>query len=112
MDDRIKELDPATVKASLDRDEVILVDVREANEYEAGYIPGAYLRPLSSFNPFDLPKVEGKKLILHCASGQRSLQAAELCLASGIDEIAHVTGGIQAWREAGFDTNKGSEAED
>ena len=108
MDDRIKELDPATAKEQLDKDEAILVDVRETNEHEAECIPGAHLRPLSSFNPFDLPKTEGKRLILHCGSGQRSLQAAELCLAAGIEAIAHVAGGIKAWKEAGLKTKKGS----
>ncbi len=108
MDDRITELDPATAKERLDKDEAILVDVRETNEYEEECIPGAHLRPLSTFNPFDLPKTEGKKLILHCAAGSRSLQAAELCLAAGIEAVAHVAGGIKAWKEAGFDTKKGS----
>ncbi len=108
MDDRIKGLDPATAKAQLDKDEAILVDVREANEYEEECIPGAHLRPLSSFNPFDLPKAEGKKLILHCASGIRSLQAAELCLAAGSEAVAHVAGGIAAWKQAGLETKKGS----
>ncbi|MGB1547298.1 MAG: rhodanese-like domain-containing protein [Alphaproteobacteria bacterium] len=106
MDDRIKELDPATVKAWLDKGEAILVDVREKNEFEAESIPGAHLRPLSTFNPFDLPETEGKKLVLHCAIGQRSLQAAQLCLAAGIEALGHLTGGIQAWKEAGLKTKK------
>ncbi|MCE2510302.1 MAG: rhodanese-like domain-containing protein [Alphaproteobacteria bacterium] len=108
MDDRVKELDPATAKAWLDKDEAILVDVREKSEFEEESIPGAHLRPLSTFNPFELPKAEGRKLILHCAIGQRSLQAAELCLAAGIGELAHLTGGIQAWKEAGLETKKRS----
>lgn len=108
MDERIKEIKPITAKEWLDKGEAVLVDVREANEYAAERIPGAVLHPLSTFNPFKLPPIRGKKLVLHCAVGQRSRQAAELCLAAGIEEIANVQGGIRAWKEAGLKTETGS----
>ncbi len=108
MDERIQEIEPAIIKAWLESGEAMLVDVRETGEYAEACIPGAILHPLSSFNPFQLPREAGKKLVLHCASGIRSLQAAELCLAAGFEEITHVKGGIKAWQAAGFETEKGA----
>ncbi len=107
-DERIKEIDPATIKAWLEKGEAVLVDVREAGEHAEACIPGAVLHPLSSFNPFHLPSGDEKTLVLHCAAGSRSLQAAELCLAAGFEKITHVKGGIKAWQEAGFNVEKGS----
>ena len=107
-DERIKEIEPATIKAWLENGDAVLVDVREAGEHIEACIPGAVLHPLSNFNPFQLPSVEEKTLVLHCAAGARSLQAAELCLAAGFEEITHGKGGIKAWQEAGFKTEKGS----
>lgn len=106
-DERIKEIDPATIKSWLEKGEAVLVDVREKGEHAEARIPGAILHPLSSFNPFHLPNEEKKVLVLHCAAGSRSLQAAELCLAAGFKDITHVKGGIKAWQEAGFETEKG-----
>ena len=55
-----------------------LVDVREPNEYADGHIPGAILNPLQSFDPDALPKPEeGKRVVLSCRSGKRSLVALE-----------------------------------
>lgn len=107
QDERILDIEPAQVKTMLEKGEAVLVDVREAGEHAQICIPGAVLHPLSSFNPFHLTVGAGKKLVLHCAGGNRSRQAAELCLAAGFEEIAHVKGGIKAWQEADLATEKG-----
>ena len=52
----------------------ILVDVREADEFTAGHIPGAGNAPLSTVNSTTLPK--DKPLFLYCLRGTRSRQAA------------------------------------
>ena len=52
----------------------ILVDVREADEFTAGHIPGAVNAPLSTVNSTTLPK--DKPLFLYCLRGTRSRQAA------------------------------------
>jgi rhodanese-related sulfurtransferase len=81
--------------------EILLVDVREANEYAFERIPGAVLYPLSTFDPTALP-TEGRRLVLHCASGMRSLRAAQALHAAGHHQLAHLAGGIQAWKAAGL----------
>jgi rhodanese-related sulfurtransferase len=93
---------PATLKAWLERDEAILVDVREADEYAREHIAGARLHPLSGLSAATLPRVPGKKLVLQCNSGNRTRQAAAAIRAREALEIYHLAGGIQAWKRAGL----------
>jgi rhodanese-related sulfurtransferase len=81
---------------------ILLVDVREPNEYAAGRIPGAVLNPLQKFDPGALPQVPGKRVVLSCRSGKRSLAALELSRKAGRDDVrAHYPGGFQEWANAG-----------
>lgn len=92
-----------TAKSWLEADEAVLIDVREAPEHAAARIEGAILNPLSGFDPASVPPHEGKKLILHCASGIRCGMAADQMAGAGYDEtIYRLQGGIQAWHEAGY----------
>ncbi|MFN3892419.1 MAG: rhodanese-like domain-containing protein [Beijerinckiaceae bacterium] len=82
---------------------IVLIDIREQNEWDAGHIPGATLHPLSAFNPASLPKSgPGKRVVLHCRSGRRTLAALEAAQAAGRDDIrAHFGGGMLEWTGAG-----------
>lgn len=81
---------------------ILLVDVREPNEYAAGRIPGSILNPLQTFDPAALPKVPGKRVVLSCRSGNRSLKALALAQAAGrSDVVAHYPGGLMGWQQAG-----------
>jgi rhodanese-related sulfurtransferase len=73
---------------------IVLVDVREPYEYDDGHIPGATLNPLQSFDPDALPPQEaGKRIVLSCRSGKRSLVAMERARAAGRTDItAHYAG--------------------
>lgn len=80
---------------------ILLVDVREPNEYAAGRIPGAMLNPLQKFDPSALPREAGKRVVLYCRSGKRSLVALGIAQAAGRDDVrAHLEGGILAWAAA------------
>lgn len=77
---------------------ILLVDVREANEWDASHIPGASFNPLSAFDPAALPKQEGKRVVLHCRSGKRSATALGLAQAAGRTDVrAHFGGGMLEW---------------
>lgn len=80
-----------------------LVDVREPNEFADGHIPGAILNPLQSFDPAALPPAEeGRRVVLSCRSGKRSLVALEHARAAGrTDLVAHYGGGMLDWNAAG-----------
>jgi rhodanese-related sulfurtransferase len=97
----LRDVDPATLKDWLDHGRAILVDVREADEYAREHVPGARLHALSRFDPARLPRDPEKIMVLMCNSGNRSRQAAGGLLAYH-EELAHLAGGIQAWKRTGL----------
>ena len=100
----IVELDPVALKQRLDNGTAVVIDVREADEYAAGHLPGARLNPVSRFNPRAVPTGDDPTPVLYCRSGTRSGEAARQLLSSGVDQVYHMKGGILAWQQAGFET--------
>ncbi|MHA0858059.1 rhodanese-like domain-containing protein [Paenibacillus sp. CMAA1364] len=76
----------------------MLIDVREPNEFAGGYIRSAKNIPLSQLNQrlSDIPK--NRELLLYCRSGMRSGKAAGILGKNGYTQLAHLQGGIGAWR--------------
>ena len=94
---QVENLDFDDIQQGLAHGSLVIVDVREANEFEAGHIPGALLNPLSVFDPATLPVGDGKRIVLSCRSGKRSLTAAGLAHAAGVAIDAHYAGGMLDW---------------
>ena len=94
-------VDPQTARRWMERDEVVLVDVREPHEFAMERIQGATLVPLSSFDPSNIPDAAGKRLLLMCASGIRCGMASELLSRAGYEELYQLAGGIMGWKAAG-----------
>lgn len=103
----VENLTVEQVKAGVDDGSILLVDVREPNELTAERIPGAIDFPLSSFDPSALPDPQGRRLVFTCRSGRRSVTASKAAQEAGLPYDAHMAGGILAWKEAGFETEKG-----
>ncbi|UZE48595.1 rhodanese-like domain-containing protein [Rhodopseudomonas sp. P2A-2r] len=91
-------------------EDVILVDIRDPREIERdGRIPGAFscTRGMLEFwidpeSPYAKPVFqESKKFIFHCAGGLRSALAAKTAADMGLTPVAHIAGGLAAWRDAG-----------
>ena len=100
------EIDAAEAKRMLVQPGTILVDCRESDEHARERIPGAKLIPLSGLTAREVGELCAKRVIIHCRSGRRSLDAATRCsgLANGGVEVLSMAGGIEAWRGAGFGT--------
>jgi adenylyltransferase/sulfurtransferase len=101
----IPEMSVTDLKAALDndRDNILLLDVRNPHEYEIGKIDGSLLVPLGDLeNGSAIEKVKDalgdKKLIAHCKLGGRSAKALAILKEAGIDGT-NVTGGINAWSQ-------------
>lgn len=101
----VQEVEAYELKLWLDAGDALLVDVREAHEYEIERIAGAMLMPLSFFDAEAFPVLPGKKLVLMCAIGKRSAAAAKQLINAGFDEAINLKGGINAWKEAGLPTD-------
>ena len=89
---------PSIIRQWIENEEVVLVDVREPNEYAAAHIAEANLIPLSQFDPALIPDDPSKKLVVHCQSGQRCAVASALIVASGFPrEFFRMEGGLKQW---------------
>ena len=100
--DAHREIGPAALDAMLKEGRVLLVDVREADEFRSGHIAGAINRPLSGFSPQNIPDPEGRTVVLQCAAGRRSGMALDRCAAAQSAIDTHLAGGIGAWKRAGL----------
>ena len=97
--------DPLTAKRWVDDGEAILVDVRENDEFEMERIPGSVLAPKSAFDAARFPRAPGKKIVLVCLVGRRSVEVGEWLKAAGYPEPAYsLDGGILGWSAAGMPT--------
>lgn len=93
-----QDIGPEDLKQMMSSDKnLIIVDVREKEEFAEGHITGAQLVPLSEFQSRvnELPK--DKKIVLVCLSGSRSSQAAAYMAQLGYQHVYNLTGGLSAW---------------
>jgi len=79
--------------------QVLLLDVREDHEWEAGHAATAQHLPLGRLDPAAVPT--DRPVVAVCRSGSRSGQAAVLLAAAGVD-VVNMTGGMIAWHAAGL----------
>jgi molybdopterin/thiamine biosynthesis adenylyltransferase/rhodanese-related sulfurtransferase len=102
---RIEEVDPSAVQEHLGNG-VVLVDVRETEEWDAGHIPGALHVPrgyLESRIDGAVPD-RSQRVVVYCASGTRSALAVNtLREMLGYENVASMTGGITLWKDRGYD---------
>ncbi len=91
------------------RDDVVFVDVRESHEHAEGFIPGS-IHAARGFLEFiadpegpahDPAFTSGKRLVLYCGSGARGALAGKTLRDMGVGNLANLTGGFQAWLQAG-----------
>jgi len=102
---KIHSVNAQTLQQWLKSSEAVLVDVREVSEHQAEYIQGSQNLPLSTLNldGANLPKHEGKKLVIHCLAGGRSAMACQQLVCDGTNiDIWDLEGGINAWKSAGL----------
>jgi sulfur-carrier protein adenylyltransferase/sulfurtransferase len=98
----VREVTPAETELAA-RDGAVIVDVREASEWEQGYIPGAH-HVSKSYIEQDIEGLTPDRdapVILYCAGGIRSLFAAQTLQFMGYTDVASMSGGFQAWKSEG-----------
>jgi adenylyltransferase/sulfurtransferase len=96
------EIDALQLKVKMDeKQDFLLLDVREPNEYEIAHIEGSTLLPLSQLpNRYkELEKYKGKEIVVHCKSGMRSAKAINFLKQQGFSNLVNVAGGILGWSD-------------
>ncbi|MBC8103817.1 MAG: sulfurtransferase [Cytophagales bacterium] len=84
-------------------DSVILIDVREQDEFRGGHIPGALGvgRGILEYHIADLAPDTDQEIILYCRGGNRSALAADSLRQMGYTNVLSMTGGYRTWNEEG-----------
>lgn len=99
-----KNATPQEAKAMITKGNVVVVDVRTPQEWNAGHLAGAVLVDFYDANfESNIKKVaKDKNVVVYCARGRRSASAAEKMTAWGWKDVTNMTGGYSAWSEAGL----------
>jgi sulfur-carrier protein adenylyltransferase/sulfurtransferase len=84
--------------------DAVLIDVREADEWAQGHVPGALFIPRGFLELRVEEKVpdRAKEVILYCAGGTRSALAARALQDLGYERVSSMAGGFGRWKESGF----------
>lgn len=100
----IQEVSTAEAE-SLRADGAVVLDVREADEFEQGSIPGAVFIPRGHLEAQIESRVGEKstKIVVHCAGGVRSAFAAKTLGELGYSDVVSMAGGFNKWKDEGRD---------
>lgn len=109
----ITEITPQELNAKLDaKEDFVLIDVREAAEFEHGHIGGAHLVPRGIIEaaadtsyPKHYPPLSGardRQIVLYCATSGRSAMAAAVLQMMGFKNVLNLAGGYARWEAEGM----------
>lgn len=101
---RIHEIDVDAAESAIAAAD-LLIDVREADEFTAGHIPGATHIPrgLLEFSLSSAPEYDSRalKIVLYCKASGRAALAACAMQEMGYTDVQSISGGFDAWAAAG-----------
>ena len=90
----------------INREDALVVDVRDPGEYSAGHILGAKNVPLSRLDDGELAKRKDRPVIVYCDGGERAGKAISALKKQGFARVVNLSGGIKAWQQAGLPIEK------
>ncbi len=96
----VPALSAAEVRSLVESGEdILLLDVREPDEWERSRIPGARLIPLGELERclHELADWKDRRIIVHCHHGGRSAEACRILRRAGFSRVENLDGGIEAW---------------
>ena len=105
----ITSISAAEAKKMIDGKGAFILDVREADEYLAGIIPGAVNIPrgLLEFSIAAKVKNQNQPIIVYCRKGGRGALACQTLQIMGYTKVYNLTGGFTAWQAAAYPMEKG-----
>jgi rhodanese-related sulfurtransferase len=92
----------------INREDALLIDVRDAAEYAKGHILGAKNVPLADLErrAAEFDKHKAKPVIVHCDTGSRATRALGVLKGRGFANVFNLAGGYGAWQQAGLPVEK------
>jgi rhodanese-related sulfurtransferase len=100
----VRAISAIDLAVRIEAGDVLLVDVREPEEFAESRIAGALNAPLSTFDPAMIPREQARETIFYCRSGRRSAEAAQMMAERFGGTVRHLEGGITEWIDSGRDT--------
>lgn len=87
-----------------DGDAPLVIDVRSAQEYAAGHVPGARNIPVDELAARldELRDHDQAEIVVYCESGRRASRAKQLLDSHGFVNIRHLSGDMRQWRKDGL----------
>jgi rhodanese-related sulfurtransferase len=97
-------VNPGQATQLINREDALVVDVRDPGEFGAGHILGARNVPLSRINAdgAEVAKKKDRPVIVYCDTGNRSAKAAAALRSQGFVKVVNLSGGLGAWQQAGL----------
>jgi rhodanese-related sulfurtransferase len=101
-------VDPVSAVQLINREEAVILDVRENSEVKDGLILGAIHIPLGGLKSrlAELDEFKTKPVIVGCRSGHRSATACGQLKKEGFETVYNLKGGVLAWKNAGMPLQK------
>ncbi len=99
---RTPQISVTDLQAAVNHGAVTVVDVRSANEWNGGHVPGALHIPLGYLADRCRSIPTTKPIVVQCQAGGRSAIAASLLERLGFTGVINLTGGFSAWTSAGL----------
>jgi rhodanese-related sulfurtransferase len=99
---------PQEATLMMNRQDAVVLDVREQEQFQKSHILHARNVPLSRFEDAagELQKLKAKPVIVACETGSRSGKAAAMLRKSGFEKVHTLAGGLAAWQQAGLPVEK------
>jgi rhodanese-related sulfurtransferase len=105
----IREVSAEDVKKMIDnKEKIIILDVRDKEEFETGYIPGAInlSRGMLEFKISTLIPDKNARIIVYCGIDLRGPLATKTLNEFGYKDAVNINGGLKAWKAAGYPISK------
>lgn len=105
---KYKDVNATQAVQVINRDNSLVLDVREDSEVRGGKIKGAKHIPLAQLKTrmSELDSAKEKSLLVYCRSGNRSSHACNLLTKAGFSDVYNLSGGINAWESANLPLSK------
>ncbi len=100
--DAIERISATDLEQKLDKEEVVLIDVRKKSEFDSEHVIGAINVPLNQINEHLAMFPKDKLFVVHCAGGYRSMIAASILKARGWEDFVDVRGGMSDIKNTGI----------
>jgi len=92
----------------INREDAIVIDVRDAAEFAKGHVLGAKNVPLADLarRAEEFEKYKARPVIVHCENGNRAGKAVATLRERGFQKVHNLAGGFAAWQQAGLPVKK------